>query len=135
MVEKICVSLHYVKTMRNEERLSPNTLHICESNEIKIYKPFIQKWNMSNDDNEPKNYNNNKKQIVDDIRSGTLLDTWLCVCVRVSVCLLLLLWFRCSRPFSQQLSQYIISLCFTFLFFFLVLVHLLLRFCCHSKRI
>lgn len=61
MVEKMCVSLHYVKTMRNEERLSPNTLHICESNEIKIYKPFTQKWNMSNDDNEPKNYNNNKK--------------------------------------------------------------------------
>lgn len=81
MVEKMCVSLHYVKTMRNEERLSPNTLHICESNEIKIYKPFTQKWNMSNDDNEPKNYNNNKKQIVDDIRSGTLLDTWLCVFV------------------------------------------------------
>lgn len=32
------------KTMRNKVRLSPNTLHICKSNEIKIYKPFTQKW-------------------------------------------------------------------------------------------
>lgn len=28
------------KTMKNKVRLSPNTLHICECNEIKIYKPF-----------------------------------------------------------------------------------------------
>lgn len=40
----VCVCLYTMwKTMKNKVRLSPNTLHICECNEIKIYKPFTQK--------------------------------------------------------------------------------------------